>query len=450
MNKNNTQRNFGNLPQHQPSASVWDNIATRLNVEQKLDIATKLPIHTPASSTWRNIENKIHKNKIKKWAYSAAAAAVLFLLVGLGWLVNQRSIQQPPYVHTISKPDSGKKTGENNPTPKTNNIHVQVSRAHPEKSHAKKEQHPYPLYLSIDLTPLKVPELTANIFLEAKQENVLTAHAINEKFTLSETPKTSISHTLDLHANDNLLTSKKQNKTDLSLGVNYVSQALQNNINTTAYQNVNIALAYKKSNFRVHTSLGYGYIFEKENKDKDAPTYSAKEKSSDVLFLDNRGNVTQAPQIMNELISENFSSARDIAEFNNLTQNPYNPKHPFLLYDLGISYKIFETHKVSGWIKTASGIAFKLDKKSGEETETQRLNAILNEKKSNYLLPYNKYNSLNLNFSASFQIDYRLFKRFSVFAEPTGYYYAIGVFEGYKNSPDKLSFGIKIGTQYDL
>lgn len=76
-----------NLPEHEPSDELWNNIEAKLNEYTWQKVLQELPQYEPQAESWEQIEAKISHKTISLLTWKWAVVAAIFVLtIGLWWV----------------------------------------------------------------------------------------------------------------------------------------------------------------------------------------------------------------------------------------------------------------------------------------------------------------------------------------------------------------------------
>jgi hypothetical protein len=202
---------------------------------------------------------------------------------------------------------------------------------------------------------------------------------------------------------------------------------------------LNAGMSYHLGRFTIQSGLGLGYVYDHADyrvnyKSKDSIGYF----TSIITFTVNPGNVI-------------VYTTKDIAVYDSLqhiADDRALDRYTYLRIPLLIGFELFETNRLSIGIKAGPAISFLIGSKEASVI-IDYPNARLIRIENNTLVRV----KMNWEIQAALDIEYRLVKNFSLYAEPT-YKHYFKPFETQESvttkAKDPYSIGIEVGARFNF
>jgi hypothetical protein len=198
-------------------------------------------------------------------------------------------------------------------------------------------------------------------------------------------------------------------------------------------------MAYHLGRFTIQSGLSLGYVYDHADyrinyKSKDSIGYF----TSIITFTVNPGNVI-------------VYTTKDIAVYDSLqhiADDRALNRYTYLRIPIMIGFELFETNRLSIGIKAGPAISFLIGSKEASVI-IDYPNARLIRIDNNTLVRV----KMNWEIQAALDIEYRLIKNFSLYAEPT-YKHYFKPFETQESATitakDPYSIGIEVGARFNF
>jgi hypothetical protein len=202
---------------------------------------------------------------------------------------------------------------------------------------------------------------------------------------------------------------------------------------------LNTGMTYHIGKFSVQTGLGLGYIF-------DQGDYRVNYKSKDSI-----GYFTSIVSFIVTPGNRIIYTTKDIAVYDSVEHVADNrgiSRYTYLQIPLLLGYELFETNRFSIGIKAGPSISFLIASKEASPF-IDYPNAQLIRIDNNSLVRV----KMNWELEAALDIEYRLTKKFSIYADPT-YNHYFKPFENQESAvskaKDPYSIGIEVGIRINF
>jgi hypothetical protein len=452
MESMNSQHLSNRLPVHHADERLWDAISSELDqLEAQEKLATKLkdlPVHKPGTDLWPAILRQMRKTvflRITQYTTIAAAASLLVLLLFYRDIVDNR--HTPDKLTTrkaVSKVDqfTGNKIIDQGTNIADQGKYTQI----PGKRFSSISMHN--TGTQVQMTPLNSPieespgmQLTDAgsreriehfKHLEIRQlrsdfaRAVLQPRGLKPVNAIASIP--AIQPDKKYYTPDPYVQERQKNSSHFALAANYLPESLDNGNGTSMFHNVGLTASIGSDKSRLQSSLGMAY--------------NAEHRVYDVQY-------TQLITITNPHPAGGGADSTIQITSNRESILEGTERHQYLTYDLGWSRKIFTIGKMTTWVNTGAGVAFRLDNASLKESTIKTLNSYDSEVNSMGLeIP--DYNSVNINLMTGFDFNYRILDRLSFSFAPLTRIYLKPVLEKNGSSTDSFSMGFRSGVKLDF
>jgi len=202
---------------------------------------------------------------------------------------------------------------------------------------------------------------------------------------------------------------------------------------------LNAGVTYHAGRFSVQTGLGLGYVY-------DHGDYRVNYKSKDSI-----GYFTSIISFIVTSNNEVIFTTKDIAVYDSLQHAADSralSRYTYLQIPLLLGFELFETNRLSVTLKAGPAVSFLIGSKEAApfiDYPNARLIRVDN----------NSFTRVKMNWEiqAALDIEYRLVKNFSIYAQPT-YKHYFKAFETSESTPvsakDPYSIGVTIGARYNF
>jgi hypothetical protein len=440
----------GRLPVHSPDERLWsgissglDNLETQQAYEERLQ---DLPVHHPDDSTWNLILRRMQRTRIIRISgYSfLAVAASLLLLISI-FRIPEAKLDNS---QTLSAIGNGKIPDR-----------IEAKRNTPVKTSVRPVNTvPNPVKYNTIGIPLQA-------FSESKSEGNLMEDATS--FNRTSTINDQIKYRPDIHplapkinlAYGSVVVSlrrvpitrkqysepvpttqsiakyyspdpyspKKKKSNSFDLAANYLPESLENGNGNSLFHNFGLMASLGNEKTRIQSSVGMTYNSEHRSYDVGYTQYIA-------ITVPNPGHPTDDSTY---IIPASGNSKLEGTE-----------KHQYITYDLGVGKKLFSLGKMTTWVNTGAGFAYKLDNSSLKEKTINTIKGHNNSQVNTIDLEIPDYNKLNINIMAGLDFNYLVMDRLIISFAPISRVYLKPVLEKNGSSTDSFSLGFRSGVKF--
>ncbi|MBK7174489.1 MAG: hypothetical protein IPH84_14945 [Bacteroidales bacterium] len=215
---------------------------------------------------------------------------------------------------------------------------------------------------------------------------------------------------------------------NFTLAANYLPESLENGNGTSMFHNFGLMASLGNEKTRIQSSLGMAYNTEHR-------VYDVNYTQFIPITVPNPGQPSDSTAIM---------------ETTGATELEGTERHQYLTYDLGLGKRLFSVGKMTTWVNTGAGIAFKLDDASLRETTIKTINQHNNSQVNKIDLEIPDYNGVNINIMASLDFNYKIMDRLSISFAPTSRIYLKPVLLKEGSSTDSFSLGFRSGMKFEF
>ena len=430
------------LPVHHPDDSLWNGISSTLGELEAQDQYEKrlanLPVHSPDQNSWALLLRRMQRAKAFRIAgYSMMAAASLLILLMVFYQPEQGIRENSQVQAQLTDKSNSQNPGiadKNTVITPSNPGLVAGSR---QTASAGKSDNYYAVIE--DQKQEIIPSVSSLINegaillarLTSRTELPLSGRNRNlplyRKLEQNQRSFTAY-QPADLQRSYETVEVEPRKDRNFTLAANYLPESLENGNGTSLFHNFGLMASMGNENTRVLSSVGLAYNAEHRD-------YNVNYTQFIPITVPNPGHPADSTAIM---------------EATGATELQGTERHQYLTYDLGLGKKLFSVGKMTTWVNTGAGIAFRLDDASLKEATIKTINQHNNSQVNNISLEIPDYNGININLVASLDFNYRIMNRLSISFAPTSRFYLKPVLLKDGNPTDSFSLGFRSGMKFDF
>jgi hypothetical protein len=430
------------LPVHQPDDRLWNGISSSLGElearEQYEKRLATLPVHSPDQNSWAMLLRRMQRAKAYRIAgYSMMAAASLLILLMVFYQPEQGIRENTQVQAQLTDKSQGQKSGITDKSAAITTANQVPVKGSGQTASAGSSDNYYTA--NQDQNPEIIPSVSTLINesaillarLSGRTELPLSGRnrylPLYRKLEQNQRSFTAY-QPADIQRNYEPVEVEPRKDRNFTLAANYLPESLENGNGTSMFHNFGLMASMGNENTRILSSVGLAYNAEHREYDVNYTQFIP-------ITVPNPGNPADSTAIM---------------EATGATELQGTERHQYLTYDLGLGKKLFSVGKMTTWVNTGAGIAFRLDDASLKEATIKTINQHNNSQVNNINLDIPDYNGININLIASLDFNYRIMNRLSISFAPTSRFYLKPVLLKDGNSTDSFSLGFRSGMKFDF